>query len=276
MYTKQSLTKVFLIAIAVFVFWVGTAEAEDSLPKQINAFGWKSSPLLTTSIVDVLERRCLLGVSAVQGNHLEANLEPTGPFNPNDAEADSASGNTYFKISKDRKDSGEAFEGACCGLPVNGKFQAGVLAGVVGGVTAGIAADYIVCKECDVQFWMAVATGISLGSSIGVYIVGNIGDETGSFLATLGGSMLGEVVGFAATYTTGAPGLLVMLFGPPIGATIGFNKTRRYKSPPTSETALINLGDGQVSLVVPSIYFRPDPFDGRNLIQNVDLVRMKF
>ena len=44
-----------------------------------------------------------------------------------------------------------------------------------------------------------------------------------------------------------------------IGAIIGFNKTRRYKSPPAeSETALINSMDGQRSHAVPRIYVRPD------------------
>ena len=87
-------------------------------------------------------------------------------------------------------------------------------------------------------------------------MVGTGGDETGSFLATLAGSVLG--------------------LGP-IGATIGFNLTRRYELPPTeSDTALINLSDGQVSLAVPRVYFRPDPFGGRGLTQRVALVRVRF
>ena len=61
-----------------------------------------------------------------------------------------------------------------------------------------------------------------------------------------------------------------------IAATAGFNLTRRYKSPPASEAALINLSDGQMSLAVPTIYFRPNPFDGRSLSQSVDLVKVKF
>jgi hypothetical protein len=78
--------------------------------------------------------------------------------------------------------------------------------------------------------------------------------------------------------TPGAPILIAYgaFFGASIGATIGFNLTRRYKSPHASETALINFSNGQMSLAVPSIYIRPDALDRRNLSQNVDLVRVRF
>jgi len=35
---------------------------------------------------------------------------------------------------------------------------------------------------------------VPIGSAIGVYMVGNIGDETGNFSSTLGGSILGGLV----------------------------------------------------------------------------------
>ncbi|MCH8293297.1 hypothetical protein IH992_19625 [Candidatus Poribacteria bacterium] len=90
----------------------------------------------------------------------------------------------------------------------------------------------------------------TLGSSLCVYGVGNIGRETGSFLATLtisilvGGLAYGTLAFLSFSSSShGFPGAirmvvaLVAMIGPSIGATIGFNRTRRYKSPPTSETS---------------------------------------
>lgn len=61
----------------------------------------------------------------------------------------------------------------------------------------------------------------TLGNAVGVSLVGNRGDQTGSDLATLGGALLGLIV--------------ILLLWPlvfltvPIMATLGFNLTRRYK-----------------------------------------------
>lgn len=79
----------------------------------------------------------------------------------------------------------------------------------------------------------------SLSSAIGVYLVGNgffIGNERGSFLATLGGGFLGMLVGISATrIATWVGQSAVAYFTAPIGmaligAIIGFNLTHRYKS----------------------------------------------
>ena len=95
-----------------------------------------------------------------------------------------------------------------------------------------------------------LVTGVTFGSSIGVYLVGDTDDETGSFWATWGGSILGIVSGI------GLYGLLEdrladarvpnLILGsvPTIGAIIGFNLTRRYKSSATS-----------TSPAAPPIYF---------------------
>ena len=117
------------------------------------------------------------------------------------------------------------------------------------------------------------AIGCMLGTAIGVYIVGSWGNETGSFLATLGGSIIGGVVWIAIGREVSA---VMTIPASTIGAIIGFNLTRRYKSPPDSKTALINFRDGQMSLAVPAIYPRLDSFDGRILTQRVDLVRVIF
>ncbi len=99
-------------------------------------------------------------------------------------------------------------------------------------------------------------------SAIGVYVVGSRGEQTGSFLLTLVGGFLGGFVMLITLFGTmvlsgmvldiigvkelnvgpestservvrWACGALVFLTAPII-ATIGFNRTRRYKEPPSS------------------------------------------
>ena len=64
--------------------------------------------------------------------------------------------------------------------------------------------------------------GYPLGSALGVYAVGN---KTGSFPATLGGSFLGLLLGLGATIVSDGSLWPLLFVGPPIGATIGFNMT---------------------------------------------------
>lgn len=84
-----------------------------------------------------------------------------------------------------------------------------------------------------------------LGGAIGVYFVGSRGNETGSFLATLGGSLLGLfVMAILYFYIKAAEDMMLgiekivlwplVFIAAPIIATLGFNLTRRYKEPPSS------------------------------------------
>lgn len=88
-----------------------------------------------------------------------------------------------------------------------------------------------------------------LASAVGVYLVGNIGKQTGSFLLTLGCGFLGGLVMLVMVPLTfmlsgvliigiekvvvWACWALVFLIAP-IVATLGFNLTRRYKEPHSS------------------------------------------
>ena len=123
------------------------------------------------------------------------------------------------------------------------------------------------------------------GNAIGVYLVGNIGNEKGSFLATLVGSALGSVVGLTSWWSSVAItesegvlylGALISLLGSPIGALAGFDLTRTYDTPPAESEALINFRRGQMNFAVPRVYLRPDSFGSGSLSQRVDLVRMRF
>lgn len=145
-----------------------------------------------------------------------------------------------------------------------GRITGEILVGGVGGIVGGLGGGFIGAGVAGEGYPEELVGGIiggsigyTLGCSIGVYLVGNIGNETGDFLATLGGGILGGLAGiFAITaiikdLENGAVRLVVRvavaLVGPPIGATIGFNLTRRYKSPPAS--------DSQMSPAAPPIYF---------------------
>ncbi|MHC4494253.1 MAG: hypothetical protein ACYSYM_00355 [Planctomycetota bacterium] len=82
-------------------------------------------------------------------------------------------------------------------------------------------------------------------SAVGVYLVGTRGNETGSFLATLGGGFLGLFVMILVYFYVFAAGNMLLgiekivlwplvFLASPIVATLGFNLTRRYKEPPAT------------------------------------------
>lgn len=166
----------------------------------------------------------------------------------------------------------------------NGRIVGELLAGGTGGVAVVIAGMQLgaligsVVGDRDKGAYIGFiigSIGYPLGNAMGVYLVGNLGNETGSFSATLKGSILGTLVGalvggagclfatadsevdpiFITIYTTSelmpialvGGGLVGAPIGASIGATLKFNKTRRYKSPPASE--------GRISPAAPIIYF---------------------
>jgi len=80
--------------------------------------------------------------------------------------------------------------------------------------------------------------GIILGSTTGVCVIGTTREGTGSFWVTL----LGSFVGFLATSSNVAErGPALLFLGTPIGGTIGFNLTRRYRHVPVVRSTSINI-----------------------------------
>ena len=178
--------------------------------------------------------------------------------------------------------------------PLSGKRIAGeILAGVVFVVPA--AYSFYLAGEESALLWLLGFACLNFGPAAGVSLVGNIGDETGSYLSAFEGACCGCLailpLFLLAIKTVAGPvadaleldendvescimGVCVTL--PSIGATIGFNRTRRYKTSAEPETALLNLNDGKMSLAVPRIYLRPDSSGRGNLSQSVDLLRVRF
>jgi hypothetical protein len=119
--------------------------------------------------------------------------------------------------------------------------------------------------------------GATIGTALGVYTVGCIGDETGSLGATFLGSILGVGLGWVALLV-GEESILtyISIAIPPISACVGFNMTRRYKFSSSSGRALLNFREGQMSLGIPMVYFRPDTFGRRAINLNASFMNVEF
>ncbi|MCH8837328.1 MAG: PEGA domain-containing protein [Candidatus Marinimicrobia bacterium] len=166
--------------------------------------------------------------------------------------------------------------------PLNrGRIAGEILGGVVAGVIFAYGllgadpnpSDVLLAED-------AIIFGSFFGSPLGVYLVGNLGNQTGSLDLTMPGSLFG-LLGIVVLFVVYDIELVLpiehaLLIGPSIGATIGFNLDRRYKNPSVEvETGLINLRDGRMSLAAPLIYMRPNPFISGDWVPTIDLVRVR-
>jgi outer membrane lipoprotein SlyB len=124
---------------------------------------------------------------------------------------------------------------------VTGQFASGVLGGVIGlsaVLVTGNAVARVTGRDPDdpwdpwMDYWLgaAVLAGYPLASTTGVYLAGSRGNQRGSFLATLGGTLAGAVAGLALDDALNANGQVYMMMVP-VGGTIGFNLSRRYREP---------------------------------------------
>jgi hypothetical protein len=177
---------------------------------------------------------------------------------------------------------------------IAGSFLSGAVAGGLLGGTIGLI-GYALFKsneQDDISgasgFIVGGIAGYAVGNTLGVFWFGNRGNQTGSYRATILGSVLGVAIGGAGVYLNervladpnwGGNDKLSATIGlacPPLFATIGFNLSRRYESLPEESASLVNLRDGQLSFAVPRVYLRSSHFDKSILFQTVDLVRARF
>ena len=91
-----------------------------------------------------------------------------------------------------------------------------------------------------------------LGGAVFTYATGSYGNETGGFWKAVGGSYVGSLLGFFAALgmqnvlgdpLQGELGLILVPLTAGVGATMGFNSSRRYKSELKSKALMINLID---------------------------------
>lgn len=176
----------------------------------------------------------------------------------------------------------------------DGKILGEILLGGLGGIGLGYAAARIGSQsvECEGDAGsvcgmfgalLGASMGWMAGSTAGVYVIGNTGDEHGSLTAAFAGSLVGVLVGATISGVLlhhNDESLVIFYTIPPISAamfaTLLFNSSRRYRSSSNSGSGLINTRDGRVSLAVPSICFHPISSDGTVLPQSVNLLKVSF
>ncbi len=116
---------------------------------------------------------------------------------------------------------------------------------LAGGV--GELAVYLIGESVEPQIGqgsvLAWLISTPVACATGVYLVGNMRDETGSFLATLAGGILGWIAGIAGDAFLWESGhrlsaTIVLAASSPIGAIIGFNLTRKYESSANSDSQM--------------------------------------
>ena len=74
-------------------------------------------------------------------------------------------------------------------------------------------------------------TGLALGTSLGIYIVGSMGNETGSYITTLFGTVAGYLPMWALLAYSGGESGMAVLLAPILGGVAGFNLTRAARKP---------------------------------------------
>ncbi len=112
---------------------------------------------------------------------------------------------------------------------VTGELATGAALGLTTGYIValiGVAGGKGLSDSIERGYW-GLALGHTLGSATGVYLIGTLGDETGSFAKTLLGSSLGMGTAFLVNAFVVESGPLFLALAP-IGATLAFNLSRRY------------------------------------------------
>jgi hypothetical protein len=121
----------------------------------------------------------------------------------------------------------------------------------------------------------------NVGCAGGVTLVGNSGGERGSYWASLGGSVVGTVVGGLLALAIvresdddiNETPFIILTVAQAGGATIGFNATRKRKIEVPSG-ALLNLDEDKLSLAFPQVNVTSDSFGSTNL--RIELLQANF
>ncbi len=163
------------------------------------------------------------------------------------------------------------------------KVFAEAVSGTFVGVACGFGAMYLTAYlGGDIGAGIiSMDIGWILGNQIGVYIIGNLGDETGSLPKTLlygTASSLGIqalAIGTAVLtkgWNTPIYGFVV-LTAPILSSVVSFNMTRRYKVEKHGGDGLINFEDGKICFSNPGIFLHPIY---RNELVGIKLVNVNF
>lgn len=101
------------------------------------------------------------------------------------------------------------------------------------------------CNEGPLKF--GVTVGAVVAAPLGVYLIGTLGSDTGSFPATALGSLVGVVPGLVVLGVDDDYAFPFLLSGPLVGAIVGFNLTRRDERDTASVAAvpMVRIDHGQ-------------------------------
>jgi hypothetical protein len=174
---------------------------------------------------------------------------------------------------------------------VTGEFLLGGTGALLGGVIGG-GIGYAIAYDESEGDWFNFSglygaipgylIASNLGCALGVYLIGNSGDERGSFGSALGGSVAGTLAGFGVTYlliqTTehdeiNLPIFVLFTASQATGAIIGFNLSREKKVE-ASSGALLNLNEGKLSLAFPQVNISQKPSSSSNY--KINLFQARF
>jgi len=122
---------------------------------------------------------------------------------------------------------------------------------------------------------LGVGIGYPVGSALGAYLVGNTGNERSSFWAAFGGSAAGAALGIIFISSTARDSrFYIYLATVPIGAVIGHNLGRHFKSTPGS--ALLNYKSEHLYWSLPSPVITWNPHQKNKLQTRFQLVSLSF
>jgi hypothetical protein len=165
---------------------------------------------------------------------------------------------------------------------VSGQVLGGVSGGLVGALLgAMIDSDChgFICIPASVA--LGALAGYTGGTAAGVYFIGTLGDQDGSFRQAYLGAVLGIPVQLLAWYgleSAGAPpaaGYVAFLV-PPIVSTIFFNSTRSYSHEHERTTAILTIRDESRLLSIPVASVRAIALPQRAVGLSVDVVSVGF
>lgn len=148
-----------------------------------------------------------------------------------------------------------------------GQFFLGAVGNLAGGYVGGVI-GYEIDKADDDGGWfeglggamLGYAAGSAIGTAAGVSVIGNTGEVKGKFGKALMGALLGELVAIliAAAGEEGGWALASFLVLPPLGSTLFFNSSLKYRNP-TVSNALLNFNKNGLKMGVPWVHVQPLP-----------------
>lgn len=165
-----------------------------------------------------------------------------------------------------------------------GKVAGEFLLGGFGAVACGVGAVSMIPDQGGWAGPGVVVAGISLyvicsnlGCASGVYLIGMSGGETGSYLSTLGGSwggtLVGSIIGFPLLVALEDDdkwwSFVAFTAAQSVGATIGFNHSKKGRKTDTYSEALLNINDCKLAVAFPQVGISPDSFNSSQYSVNL-------